>query len=85
MCCSMQGGRFYYIEHVRAKEGTWVRTFQHAFNPVWRRVSDGCNITRDTGRVIEQAGFSHVEQTHFWADTIKTTLVRPHVKGVATK
>ncbi|KAI0208069.1 Methyltransferase-like protein 7A [Lamellibrachia satsuma] len=79
------GGKFYYIEHVCADEGSWVRTFQLLINPVWKRISDGCNMTRETGKHVERAGFSQVEQTHFSADTLTTSLVKPHVKGVATK
>ncbi|NLH06841.1 MAG: class I SAM-dependent methyltransferase [Chloroflexi bacterium] len=55
------GGRFLFIEHVAAQPGTLNHRAQHAINPVWQWVGDGCHLTRDTGAAIRAAGFEHVE------------------------
>jgi hypothetical protein len=45
-------------------------------------VADGCRPTRETWRVIEQAGFGHVALEHF---RLPWPIVGPHIAGVATK
>jgi SAM-dependent methyltransferase len=51
------GGTFRFMEHVRAAEGTFRGRFQDAVNPVWRRISGGCNCNRWTVATVEGAGF----------------------------
>jgi SAM-dependent methyltransferase len=46
------GGHVYFSEHVGARPGTWARLFQDTINPVWTKVSGGCNCNRDTLNVI---------------------------------
>ncbi|MBI4456819.1 MAG: class I SAM-dependent methyltransferase [Acidobacteria bacterium] len=48
-------GRFHFIEHVRA-EG-WVGRMQDSIEPVWKRLAAGCTVNRQTGALIEAAGF----------------------------
>ena len=54
------GGHFYCIEHVHGKEGTFTRRLQGWLFKPWKFVFEGCEINRDTGLLIEQAGFSDV-------------------------
>ncbi|MGH2755282.1 MAG: class I SAM-dependent methyltransferase [Actinomycetota bacterium] len=51
------GGRFRFMEHVRDRDGSFRGRFQDALNPVWRRVSGGCNCNRRTVAEVERAGF----------------------------
>ena len=51
------GGTFRFMEHVRAAEGSFRGKFQDAVNPLWRRISGGCNCNRRTVSVVEGAGF----------------------------
>ena len=51
------GGRFRFMEHVRDRDGSLRAGFQDAFNPVWRRMSGGCNCNRRTVAEVEHAGF----------------------------
>src|SRR5690242_6004104 len=37
------GGRFVFLEHVAAPQGTRLRTVQRWIRPVWRRIADGCH------------------------------------------
>ena len=76
------GGRFYVIEHVAAPRGTWLRKLQHGIKPLWRLAADGCRPDRETGRILEAAGFSDVNYDHFDAPI---SLLRPHIMGVATR
>ena len=75
------GGRFVFIEHVAAPHGSGLRVAQHALRPIWRALSDGCNPDRDTGGLIEAAGFADVELRRF---TLPVPIMGPHIAGVAT-
>ena len=76
------GGRFIFIEHVAAREGTRLRRIQNLLTPFWRRFGDGCHPNRETWTAIEQAGFARVEQEKF---DLPLGPVGPHLAGVAVK
>ena len=42
------GGYVYFCEHYASPPGTWFRRLQHLGNPIWHRISGGCNCNRDT-------------------------------------
>jgi SAM-dependent methyltransferase len=74
------GGRFLFLEHVRARHPltAWL---QRAVTPLWSRLADGCHLDRDTLAAIEAAGFA-IERAQptvggWW-------LARPTYHGVAT-
>ena len=75
------GGRFVFVEHVAAPPGTGLRRAQRAVRPVWRALSDGCHPDRDTGRLIEAAGFADVDLRAF---RLPVPIMGPHIAGVAT-
>ncbi|MBI2073268.1 MAG: class I SAM-dependent methyltransferase [Gemmatimonadetes bacterium] len=76
------GGRFVFVEHVAARQGTWRRRVQRAVRPVWSVLGDGCRPDRETWRAIELAGFSAVVCDHFH---LPVPVVWPHVAGWAVK
>lgn len=76
------GGRFFFVEHVAAPEGTPLRRLQRALRHPWGWLADGCRPDRETARLIERAGFGDVRVEHFDAPL---GLVRPHVSGVAVR
>jgi ubiquinone/menaquinone biosynthesis C-methylase UbiE len=75
------GGRYVFIEHVAAPDGTWRRRLQRWVRPLWRVIADGCRPDRETLRSIRAAGFAHVEAEEFLAPV---GLVAPHIAGTAT-
>lgn len=50
------GGRYLFLEHVRPSSPPMARSFDW-LNPVWNRVSRGCNLNRQTLATLEDAGF----------------------------
>ncbi|MBI2433997.1 MAG: class I SAM-dependent methyltransferase [Candidatus Hydrogenedentes bacterium] len=77
------GGRFYFIEHVAAPRGTFLRRTQDFIAPLWRHIGDGCNPNRETWRYLEEAGFAALD---FRPERISPIpLVAPHIVGTATK
>jgi ubiquinone/menaquinone biosynthesis C-methylase UbiE len=57
------GGCYLFLEHVRPVQKTFGR-FADWINPVWNRVSGGCNLNRDTVRTMRGAGFSVQQDAH---------------------
>ena len=76
------GGRYVFLEHVAAEEGSRLHLVQQAINPGWRIVSDGCNVTRRTGEAIQRAGFREVHLERF---QMSQGFASPHVAGYAVK
>jgi SAM-dependent methyltransferase len=77
------GGKFVFIEHVAAQDGTRLRSFQNFLQPLWTFVGDGCHPNRETWSAISQAGFSHVDIQHFRQPT--SGPASPHISGTAVK
>ena len=76
------GGKFVFIEHVAAPDGTGTRRAQRWIRPLWNVIGDGCRPDRETWTAIEQAGFDSVNIQHF---RVPFPIVGPHVRGVAVK
>ncbi|XP_072828904.1 transmembrane protease serine 12 isoform X2 [Vicugna pacos] len=79
-----QGGAFYFMEHVAAKHSTWNYFWQQVLNPVWYLLFDGCSLTRESWKTLEQAGFSKLKLQHLQAP-LSWKLMRPHIYGYAVK
>jgi ubiquinone/menaquinone biosynthesis C-methylase UbiE len=78
------GGRFVFIEHVAAPEGSFTRRCQRWVKPVWRYLGDGCCPDRETWRLFDEAGFSsvHLEDRHI---KVGLPLMTRHIHGYAVK
>ena len=58
------GGEFVFIEHGRAPSASVAR-WQDRGNPLWRRISGGCNMNRRIDEIVDEAGFERVELERF--------------------
>jgi SAM-dependent methyltransferase len=78
------GGKLLFIEHVAAEEHSSRRRWQHRIEPLWRKVSGNCRITRDTEDAISRAGF---EFASIERDSLRRAFpfVRPSVRGIAVR
>lgn len=77
------GGVYIFVEHVAAKDGTFLKVMQRFLDPLQQVVADGCHLTRETGGIISKAGFSSVDlKTAFLSST---SLINPHAYGIACK
>lgn len=76
------GGRFLFLEHVAAVQGTKLRAAQNRWMPLWRCCAGGCHPNRETAAAIESAGFEMN-----WTDRFQLPLglAGPHVIGEALK
>ena len=78
------GGRFFFIEHVAADAGTFLRTLQGLFHRPWHFIFEGCHTNRETAVMLEAGGFSRVEIERFTSEKMPP-LVVPQIAGVAIK
>ncbi len=58
------GGHYVFIEHGLSSDSRTAR-WQHRLNPIWRRLSGGCNMDRRMDELIERAGFELVSLDRF--------------------
>ncbi|XP_031475394.1 uncharacterized protein LOC116247369 [Nymphaea colorata] len=77
------GGRFIFLEHVAAPDGTPLRLLQGILNPLQKFVADGCHLNRETGKEISKAGFSDLDLNMSFVPGL--SFLSPHVYGVAIK
>ncbi|MGA7877295.1 MAG: class I SAM-dependent methyltransferase [Desulfoferrobacter sp.] len=80
----MPGGRYIFLEHVAAPEGSKMRSLQNFIHRPWRWLFEGCNLNRNTHTILAEAGFTKLEMDCF---TLKSPLipVTPHIFGMAVK
>jgi len=59
------GGRFHILEHGLAPDAR-VAAFQRWFDPIERRIADGCHLSRDPLALLQSGGFTldDVEQKY---------------------
>lgn len=75
------GGRFLFIEHVRA-ESAWLGALQDSLHGPWRRLAVGCRCNRRTARIMHEAGFEVDARQARWRRV--PPIVAPLILGSAT-
>jgi ubiquinone/menaquinone biosynthesis C-methylase UbiE len=79
------GGELRFYEHVRGERPGFVR-FQRAADAFWPLVGGGCHTSRETGKAIEQAGFTLERCRRFpFRPCFLLYPVTPHILGVARR
>ena len=76
-------GKFLYIEHIPASPGTWMCRIQKILKPIWSLIANGCQLDRDIGYMIANAGFGQVSYTRFKLP-LAVALTRRYIAGRAT-
>ena len=76
------GGRFIFIEHVAAPQGSPQRARQNLITPIWQFVGDGCHPNRETWVALQGAGFAQLDFERF---NVRVPIAGPHIAGVAKK
>ncbi len=78
------GGRYLFLEHVRAPEGSVLGRVQDAVEPVHVYLAAGCHPNRRTDELLDRSGFVVERLEH---DTMPRGMptVRPVVLGAARK
>lgn len=79
-----EDGKYVFIEHVKADRHSWICRTQHFAKTPWKWFFDGCDLTRETGKIIQNELFSNVQMEEFKSKTVFIPII-PHVSGFATK
>ncbi|XP_063300859.1 thiol S-methyltransferase TMT1A-like [Pelobates fuscus] len=77
-------GGFFFLEHVRGDRSSWIYFFQQILDPTWIYIGDGCRLTHETWKNLENANFSEVKLRHIKAP-FKWSPVQSHIIGYAVK
>jgi len=75
------GGRFLFLEHVRAEDPALAR-WQDRLHGPWLAFGHGCHCNRDTGGAIERSPL-HVERSERGSIPKMPPLVKPMLRGSA--
>lgn len=78
------GGKFFFLEHVAAEQGSALRKVQDLLMRPWRWLFEGCHTNRETATLLQGAGFSSVEIESFTSEKMPPPVV-PQIAGVAVK
>jgi ubiquinone/menaquinone biosynthesis C-methylase UbiE len=54
------GGRLIFCEHGTAPDEN-IRRWQNRLNPIWKKLSGGCNLNRSIPVILEQSGFKSAD------------------------
>lgn len=76
------GGKLLFEEHGAAPDASLAR-HQNRLNPVWKRISGGCNLNRNIRALLEAAGFTAEGMAEGYQDGWKATSY--HYWGYAGK
>jgi hypothetical protein len=76
------GGRFVFLEHVAAQEGSCTRAAQDGLKAFWSTVFDGCHPNRETSTSLDRPGFASVAMESL---RLSVPVISPHIAGVATR
>lgn len=58
-------GRIYFMEHIKPTKEPYKKVF-NVLTPIWKRVSHGCHLNRETMTTIEQSGFRLMDYHRFY-------------------
>jgi SAM-dependent methyltransferase len=77
------GGRFVFVEHVAAPEGTPLRRLQRLVRRPWGWCFEGCSCERDLAAMVRAAGFGSVDIESY---RLRSPFLpfNPQISGVAT-
>ena len=77
------GGKFYFYEHIQSSNQTRNRV-ENCLNPIWRCLSTGCNLNRNTNELIMNHKFSEskieIKDLQLWFPWLSIT----NIVGFAT-
>lgn len=78
------GGRLVFMEHVAADNRPDRLKWQRRLEPLWKRISGNCHLTRRTERAIVDGGF-HIDRIKRESMRKAVPVARPTIRGVAVR
>lgn len=78
------GGKFFFLEHVAAKKGSFLRLIQQLVKRPWFWFFEGCHTHKDITKSIRESGFSEIRMEAFNLYSPFVPII-PQIKGYAQK
>lgn len=79
-----KGGRWYVYEHVKTSGSLLLSLYQRFLNIFWPRIMGGCELCRDSGKVLREIGpWESIDLAQ--PATEPWYLPMPHISGTLTK
>jgi SAM-dependent methyltransferase len=79
------GGRFLFLEHVRAGQSHPVlRIIQRSVARPWRWFFEGCDVLRDTETTLARTGWAHLEVQNYHVPTLFLP-INTQIAGIALR
>ena len=78
------GGRLLFLEHVAAENRPDRLRWQQRLEPLWKRVSGNCHLTRRTEQAILDCGF-RLESIQRESMRKSIPVTRPTIRGIAVR
>lgn len=77
-------GRYVFLEHGAAAEGSTRLRWQRRLEPIWRIAADDCHLTRRADEILVAAGFDIERQVR---ESMRKALpfLRPTIRGIARR
>ncbi len=63
-------GRLLFCEHGEAPDADVLR-WQKRINPVWRKISGGCNVDRNIPSILNESGFDVIEDNRMYIPGVR--------------
>lgn len=77
-------GTFVFIEHVKARDKSFLALFQRLVHKPWHWFFEGCHTNRDTKALLESSGFSHLDIISYNLYSPFIPII-PQIRGKAIK
>jgi SAM-dependent methyltransferase len=78
------GGRFCFVEHVRARDHAGYHAVQRLLAKPWRWFFEGCDVLRDTERALADGGFADITVARRRVRSVFVP-INPQIAGVAVR
>ncbi|MDC6363637.1 MULTISPECIES: class I SAM-dependent methyltransferase [Flavobacteriaceae] len=77
-------GSFVFIEHVKARDNSFLAIFQKIVHKPWHWFFEGCHTNRDTRSLLESSGFSSLDLISYKLYSPFIPII-PQIRGKAIK
>lgn len=79
------GGRYVFLEHVAAEQGTFLRSVQETVHDPWHYLFEGCHTQRDIEGMLKRSSFEKLDIRKFDLKMPDIMPVKPQITGTAYK
>jgi ubiquinone/menaquinone biosynthesis C-methylase UbiE len=76
------GGTLLFLEHGLAPDAP-IEKWQRRLEPTWKKLADGCHLTRNMCEVVTTAGFTNGDQKQFYLPSLQKPWIPSMLKAAS--